>query len=126
MTGVIWFVQFVHYPLMARVGGSGFPDYEAAHARLTGYVVTGPMLIELICAVILLYRPPAGVPFSIVIWGATLVAVIWLSTFFLQVPQHNALHRGFSAHAHALLVRTNWIRTVAWTFRAVVALFMLR
>jgi hypothetical protein len=42
MTGVIWFVQVVHYPLMARVGAAGFPDYEAAHARLTGYVVVGP------------------------------------------------------------------------------------
>ena len=30
MTGVIWFVQVVHYPLMARVGAEGFAAYERA------------------------------------------------------------------------------------------------
>ena len=126
MTGVIWFVQIVHYPLMARVGTSAFPEYEAAHARLTGYVVIGPMVVELVCAFLLLFRPPAAIPRSLLIIGAALVVVIWLSTFLLQVPQHDRLHHAFSAQAHARLVSTNWIRTAAWTARAVLVLAMLR
>ena len=126
MTGVIWFVQIVHYPLMARAGLSEFPGYETAHARLTGYVVIGPMLVELACAVFLLFRPSDVIPRLLVIAGAVLVVVIWLSTFLLQVPQHNKLHHGFDVRAHSRLVSTNWIRTVAWTIRAVLVLLMLR
>lgn len=126
MTGVIWFVQVVHYPLMARVGAAGFPDYEAAHARLTGYVVVGPMVVELACALFLLFRPSAAIPRSLAIAGAALVVLIWLSTFLLQVPQHEKLHRAFDAQAHALLVSTNWIRTIGWSIRSVFVLLMLR
>jgi len=126
MTGVIWFVQVVHYPLMARVGAVGFPDYEAAHARLTGYVVIGPMLVELGCALLLLFHPPTGIRYSLIVIGAALAIVIWLSTFLLQVPQHHHLHHAFDVQAHLRLVSTNWLRTVAWTIRAVLVLFMLR
>lgn len=126
MTGVIWFVQIVHYPLMASVRASDFPRYEAAHARLTGYVVIAPMLLELACALFLLWRPPAEVPYSLLITGVALVVVIWLSTFLLQVPQHNTLHRAFDTQAHSRLVATNWIRTIAWTTRSVLVLWMLR
>ncbi len=126
MTGVIWFVQIVHYPLMARVGASDFPDYEAAHARLTSYVVIGPMVLELGCALLLLIRRPLGISHSLAAAGAALVVLIWVSTFLLQVPQHDLLHHGFNGNAHARLVSTNWIRTVAWTVRAALVLVMLR
>ena len=126
MTGVIWFVQVVHYPLMARVGASGFPGYEASHARLTGYVVIGPMVVELVCAVFLVWQRPPFVSKPMAVIGAALVIVIWLSTFLLQVPQHDKLHHAFSTEAQSRLVSTNWIRTIGWTVRAVLVLFMLR
>ncbi len=56
--------------------------------------------------------------------GAVLLAIIWASTALLQVPAHSRLERGFDAHVHRRLVRTNWIRTVCWTARGVVALTM--
>ena len=31
MTGLIWFVQIVHYPLMAKVGRADFAEYERLH-----------------------------------------------------------------------------------------------
>ena len=34
MSGVIWFIQIVHYPLLTLVGAAGFTTYEAAHIRL--------------------------------------------------------------------------------------------
>ena len=33
MLGLIWFVQIVHYPLMARVGRVRFHAYETDHQR---------------------------------------------------------------------------------------------
>lgn len=47
MVGVIWFVQVVHYPLMAHVGRAEAVAYEKSHTRRTGWVVGPPMLIEL-------------------------------------------------------------------------------
>ena len=35
MTGLIWFVQVVHYPLFAAVGADQFVAYEVAHQRRT-------------------------------------------------------------------------------------------
>jgi len=46
MVGVIWFVQVVHYPLMARVSASQFAAYEHEHQNRTTFVVAPTMLIE--------------------------------------------------------------------------------
>ncbi len=120
MFGVIWFVQVVHYPLFLEVGASQFAAYEAAHANRTSYVVAPLMLLELASACLLLLprlRPPFVVAAEA--WaGFALVALIWLSTAFVQVPLHNRLHAGFSAPLIGRLVATNWIRTTAWTARA--------
>jgi hypothetical protein len=52
-------------------------------------------------------------------WPATaLLVVVWASTFFLLVPAHDLLARGFDANVHARLVSSNWIRTFAWSARA--------
>jgi hypothetical protein len=57
--------------------------------------------------------------------GICLLAVIWLSTFFAQVPLHARLAKGFDAVTHRRLVLSNWLRTAAWTGRGILALVML-
>ena len=54
-----------------------------------------------------------------------LLAVIWVSTFLIQVPLHGRLTRGFDATRHSALVRSNWIRTVAWSARGALLAWML-
>ena len=112
MTGLIWFVQAVHYPLMACVGAGGFVAYEAEHRRRTTWVVAGPMLVEAATAALLLWFPPAGVPAAVWWAGAGLVGVAWLSTAFFQVPMHDRLSRGFDPRSHRLLTAGNWLRTL--------------
>jgi hypothetical protein len=118
MTGLIWFVQVVHYPLFARVGEEAFVAYENAHTRLTTWVVVGPMIAELFTAALLLVHRPAWFNLSWAVAGVVLVGVVWLSTFALQVPMHAILERGFDAEAQRRLVVTNWVRTGAWSLRA--------
>jgi len=57
--------------------------------------------------------------------GAALVAINWISTATLQGPYHQQLSRGFDADIARQLVRTNWIRTVAWTARTVVGAWLI-
>lgn len=123
MVGLIWFVQIVHYPLFARVGSESYGAYQTAHMSRTSLVVGPLMLTELAAAALILLS--AWAPRPIAIAGLILLAIAWLSTFFLQVPRHATLERGFDPRAAASLVTTNWIRTLAWTARGVLSLIML-
>ena len=125
MTGLIWFVQVVHYPLFAAVGASEFPAYSRLHQSLTTLVVGPPMLVEAVTAAILVFARPAGIPAWTAWTGLGLVAAIWLSTAILQVPAHGRLASGFVAETGDFLVSSNWIRTVAWTARAALVTLML-
>ena len=122
MTGLIWFVQIVHYPLLSSVGADAFVAYENRHRNRTLWVVAPPMLTELITGGLLLAANPTG-PYRL---GAGLLAIIWLSTLFLQARDHEKLSAGFDAALHRRLVQSNWIRTVAWTLRVVIVLQAIR
>lgn len=125
MTGVIWFVQVVHYPMMDAAERENYPEHQRRHQTLTSYVVGPVMLFELATAIALLYLTwTAGMP-TWALANLLLLAVTWISTFLIQVPCHERLAKGFSREAHRRLVKTNWIRTVAWTFRSAILLVLL-
>lgn len=119
MTGLIWFVQVVHYPLFAELGEEERRGYAASHARRTTWVVFPLMCAELVSAGLLLV--PWSRSHAIARWdawmGAGLLAVIWLSTGLLQVPLHDRLQAGGGAREVRGLVGTNWVRTAAWSMR---------
>lgn len=125
MTGLVWFVQVVHYPLMRFVGDPGFADYERHHTRRTGYVVGPIMTIEAGVATWLAVATPSGVPIAMAWTGFVLILIVWGSTALFQIPAHRALSSGFDTTAHRGLVRSNWIRVAAWTARSVVAFALL-
>jgi hypothetical protein len=75
------------------------------------------MLAELVLGLTLAAR---GGPAA---WVAlALLGVIWASTAWIQVPLHRRLAVAPDPAAVERLVRTNWIRTGAWTLRAPLAL----
>ena len=122
MVAVIWFVQWVHYPLFAHVGADSFSRYEAAHVSRITPLVMIPMLIELGTGIALALRQPSlpGV------WaGVGFIAFVWLVTFFLSVPAHQALSTNFDGSVLRRLVATNWLRTAAWTGRGVLCVWWL-
>ena len=123
MVGLIWFVQLVHYPLVAAVGTDGFVAYEAQHTKRTTWVVAVLMPVEVTTA--LLLTTIEAVPAALAWTGALLVAAIWIVTLAVQVPQHRALGTGFRDATWRSLVRGNWIRTAAWSARGMIAAAML-
>ena len=125
MVGLVWFVQWVHYPLFAGVGSQQFPAYERAHVLRTNPVVGPAMLIEALTALALVALPMPNVPQLLPWLGVGLLVVIWLSTSLLQVPRHRELSAGFETTAHRRLVATNWIRTSAWSLRGLLVLRMV-
>lgn len=131
LAGLIWFVQIVHYPLLRAVGHDHFAQYEQLHVQRTTWVVLPSMLIEALTVALLAAMPllpwevePPGRVLALV--GAGLLVIIWMSTFLIQAPCHHRLQTGgFDQRVWTRLVQTNWLRTVAWTARAWIALHLL-
>ncbi len=81
------------------------------------------MLAELATAVALIALLPSEAT-GFAILGVALLVGVWLSTALVQVPIHRRLSASGIPDETDLrrLVRTNWIRTVAWSLRAPLAL----
>ena len=127
MCGLIWFVQVVHYPLFGLLEGEPSKAFASAHQDRTARVVIPFMLAEGAAAFFLAAWPPAGVPRPLAIVGLAIVVAIWLSTAALQMPLHRRLaSEGHAAETVASLVRSNWLRTVLWSLRAALSVWMLR
>lgn len=121
MTGLIWFVQLVHYPLFRDVGMQQFPHYEKRHCQNTGLLVGLPMMAELLLAGFIVYRVGGILPWI----GVILLFGIWACTAIWQIPAHQKLEQGFDENTWKSLVRTNWIRTILWTCRGGLSLVFL-
>lgn len=125
MFGVILVVQLVHYPLFRFVGTATYGAYQSAHMARITWIVLPAMLVELLAALAVASWQPFGMPPWQAWTGLGLVGLIWASTGLLQAPIHQSLMAGFDPDAHRRLVMTNWIRTIAWTLRAGLALWMI-
>jgi hypothetical protein len=124
MVGVIWFVQVVHYPLLAVVGVGRASEIAIEHQRLTAQVVGLPMAVEGVSTLVLLTVRPSGV-FWVWPWAAAVLLAIALgSTVLLSVPLHAQMASDPTLEIGHRLVRTNWPRTVAWTLRGLVLIVM--
>ena len=119
MAGVIWLVQLAQYPLFARIPPEAFRAYHDAYLRRVTFVVGPAMVVETATGVLLVYGTPAWVPQSAAWTGMALLFVLWLSTALFQVPLHRRLERAHDPDAIRRLVATNWVRTLAWSARAV-------
>ncbi len=125
MFGVIWMVQLVHYPLMRFVSESQFARFETAHRVRISWVVGPLMLVEGVCVLAFLIAPPAGLPWWLPWAGAAAEAVAIGTTVLISAPLHERLNAHFDPALLNRLIATNWIRTVAWTARAGLAIAML-
>lgn len=125
LTGVIWMVQVVHYPLFPLVGASAFAGYEAAHSTRIGLLLALPWALQGATGLALLAFRPGTVPLWLVLADLAFAAVTVAVTVGVSVPQHELLGAGFDSAAHRTLLTTNWLRTISWTASSAAVLAML-
>jgi hypothetical protein len=126
LTGLIWFVQVVHYPIFRQVPASGFGAYHAAHTLTTGRVVALPMLLELLLGGWLALQSFPGNLKWLNYAAYGLVLLVWGVTFLLAVPLHNKFTAvGYTEEAINSLISGNWIRTAGWTVRTALLAYLL-
>jgi len=117
MTGLIWLIQIVHYPLFNKVGVAEFPLYHALHSKLISFIVMPVMIFELLSLAVLIMGFDDFHLLDKIILSSSLF-IIWATTFFFSVPAHNELANGFSEAQYQKLVWTNWFRTFFWTLKS--------
>jgi hypothetical protein len=124
LTGIIWFVQLVHYPLLGQLG-NGTAAYMQRHMTLATRVI-GPLIgaETLLAAAVLGFAWQRGAELLPLV-GFALVVLILMSTKYLQRPCYKTLCRGPHPQTLRRLIATNWIRTVAWSVRSLLCAAML-
>lgn len=126
MVGLVWFVQYVHYPLLYDLPATAVPTYQQAHIRRTFPLIPLVMLTEALTALLLW---PGQVTDSVGwAWLVNTIslAVVWLLTFAVLVPLHQRLTLGYDPRTHQRLLRWNLARSVAWLAHGLAATGLLR
>jgi hypothetical protein len=125
MIGLIWMVQLVHYRMLATYSATAPATAVAGHQRGISWVVGPLMAAEGVTALILLVDRSDTMP----TWGAwaaaALLGVALTSTVVVQVPPHTRLAERHDGRDAALLITSNWVRTVAWTMRGLPLAWMV-
>jgi len=124
LTGLIWTIQIVHYPLFLEVGEETFKRYQIKHQQKITFLVAPLMVAELVFSFVWLmffYKDAL----ALAVLQFVLVIGIWLSTFLIQMPLHGKLNKGYNSFIIKKLVNSNWIRTMLWTMRCVLLIGVL-
>jgi hypothetical protein len=125
MVGVIWMTQKCQYPLFKSVPTSHLTFFAREQQERIGYVAGPMMLLEAISGFALILILPTSTQFALTLCGAGLIALIWFSTFSVQSPLLKEILEGAGEEEINDLIKTNIFRTVSWTARGLLVLFLL-
>ena len=118
LAGLVWVVQLVVYPAFRAVGATGaWDEHHRAHTAAITRVVALPWAVQGVTLAVLLLRRPGPLLLLTGLLAATTVVV----TLAVSVPLHTRLAEGYDEAVAERLVRTNWLRTAAWSAGAVCA-----
>jgi hypothetical protein len=124
MTGLIWVIQLVHYPIFDSIEpgeeNTAWVRFAQRHTTSISFVVGPLMLAEGITGLWLVASPPADTSRLLPLIALGLMAIAYGVTAFVSAPLHGKMSLRFDAQLHARLLSTNWIRTAAWSSRACV------
>jgi hypothetical protein len=113
MTGVIWLVQILIYPLFKLIGEKDFFKIHQFHMKQITWVVAPAMTLEITTSVWLFLNFKN----STFLLNFVLTVILWGFTALINVPTHNKLKFN-SDISKRNLVLMNWPRTFIWTFRS--------
>lgn len=114
MVVVLWLVQLVIYPSFLRIDSNRLVKWHQAYTFRVSFVIMPLMLAQLAIAVAAVFSAAVSWLDGLVL---ALVLLCWALTFFVSVPLHRRIDAGdLSESTRQALVRTNWPRTLIWTF----------
>jgi hypothetical protein len=112
MALVIWIVQVIVYPGLARYPAGRLQAWHADYTARISFFVVPLMFTQLGLLAAAAYAGGGATVHAML----AMVLLAWGATFKFSVPLHRRITTGRDPEGAArLLVRTNWPRTVLWT-----------
>ena len=137
LTGIAWLLSEQRHSVSRRVSIAGLltqlllalvlfklPSLQQLFVELNRVILALNAATEAGTALLLLWIRPSSVPFAPGLIGLILLAVVWLSTYLWQVPLHRQLAVEYQVDLIRRLVRSNWLRTFAWTSRGMIVVWL--
>ena len=121
MFGLIFTTQIVSYPMFFKVKLTNFKIYHEQYVEKISFIVMPLMALELIIATLLVYMSNSII-INLIFCNLML---IFLSTYFIQVPIHEKIKTDPNEKLLLRLVRTNWIRTLLWMVKCILSIQLL-
>ena len=119
MFGLILTTQIVSYPMFINVE-KNFSAYHMNYVNKISTIAAPFMIIEFLLSLIFVFLIGSYTSIS----SFLIMVLIFLCTFFIQVPIHEKLKNSFNISLCNRLIKTNWIRVFLWLFKCVTS-FML-
>jgi len=119
MTGIIWLVQILIYPLLGQISEQQFIQIHNFQMKRITMLVAPLMLIEIFTASLLLYQ----IKTQTYLFNLISVLMLWSYTFLVNVPAHKQLSYNNQKSKNYLILK-NWPRTILWSLRSMLLLFL--
>ena len=120
MIGVILITQLITYPSFLGIDKNEFVKFHNNYVRNISFVAVPAMTLELLTLVYM----NMNINNLILMKSLLVLIVIWLVTFIVIVPIHNNLSKRLEIEKIVSLIRYNWIRTVLWTSKFFIILYI--
>ncbi len=114
LTAVILVMQFTHYQCFPLIERSQFQAFHKQHTSALGWIAGLPMVVDLLLASLMALHTRD----TLWLINLSLVAGLWLVTFFASVPAHNQLTLGYDQKNWKRLMKSNGIRVVLCVLRS--------
>ncbi len=124
LCGLIWIIQIVHYPFFKYTDPQRFEEAMTFHRKKISLIVVPIMLVELVSSFWLSFFSKIYTTHHIA--GFIIVLLIWGITFTIQVPLHGKLSNNRNQQIIHKLVQSNWTRTVLWSAKALLGIWILK
>ena len=120
LVSLVFMTQFITYPTFLHIDKDKFSEYYRKYVNNISFIVAPVMLIELLTLSLIAYLSSE----FLIIKSLFLLLVIWLTTFFIMIPSHNRISKSFNIKEIKSLINYNWIRTILWSFKLLVIIFL--
>jgi len=122
MVGVIWIMQLVHYPSFSFINIEDYKSFQEFHMKRISLVVIPAMTIELTSGILIFWiYQTNNIFFNVSLFC---LFFIWFLTAILFSKMHQKLTLGYQISIVTKLVNLNWLRTLSWTLRLGLVLFV--
>ena len=120
MFGLILTTQIVSYPMFINVE-KNISAYHMNYVNKISTIAAPFMIIEFSLSLLFVFLIGSYTSIS----SFLIMVLIFLCTFFIQVPIHEKLKNSFNISLCNRLIKTNWIRVFLWLFKCVTSFTLI-